>query len=127
MLHAASLFCRNRRVAIEIDSDGGAGSLGRVTVVMVVAMIVGRITTIGVDERDVPFGDHEFAPPVHVSRGDEIGVFHLGSTAVVLAEKPAAGKWLVTEGPGRSGEPRLRAAAHGTSPAFPWARRSLSW
>ena len=42
MRHVPNLFARNRRVAIEIDADGG---LGRVTVVMVVAMIVGRITT----------------------------------------------------------------------------------
>ncbi len=39
--HVPNLFCRNRRVAIEIDADEG---LGRVTVVMVVAIIVGRIT-----------------------------------------------------------------------------------
>src|ERR1019366_8618564 len=39
--HVPNLFCRNRRVAVEIDADGG---LGRVTVIMVVAMIVGRIT-----------------------------------------------------------------------------------
>lgn len=103
--HVANLFCRNRRVAIEIDADG---QLGRVTVVMVVAMIVGRITTVGVDARDVPLGDHVFEPPLRVARGDEIGVFHLGSTAVVLAEKRAAGAWLVGEGPVRYGQALLR-------------------
>ena len=51
MRHVDNLFCRNRRVAIEIDADGG---LGRVTVVMVVAMIVGRITAIGSDARRRP-------------------------------------------------------------------------
>jgi phosphatidylserine decarboxylase len=110
MRHVANLFCRNRRVAIEIDADG---ELGRVTVVMVVAMIVGRITTVGVDARDVPLGDHAFAPPRRVSRGDELGVFHLGSTAVVLTEKRAAGQWLVGEGPVRYGEALLRAAGDG--------------
>jgi phosphatidylserine decarboxylase len=102
--HVANLFCRNRRVSIEID----APALGRVTVVMVVAMIVGRITTVGVDAPDVPLGDHAFRPPLAVAAGDEIGVFHLGSTAVVLVEKRAAGAWLVGEGPVRYGQALLR-------------------
>jgi phosphatidylserine decarboxylase len=108
MRHVDNLFCRNRRVAIEIDADGG---LGRVTVVMVVAMIVGRITTIGSAARDVPIGLHTFDPPLRVARGEELGVFHLGSTAVVLVE-PASqrgdGKWLVAEGPVRYGQALLR-------------------
>jgi phosphatidylserine decarboxylase len=104
MRHVPNLFCRNRRVAIEIDGDG---SVGRVTVVMVVAMIVGRITTVGVDARDVPIGDHVFDPPLRVARGGEIGVFHLGSTAVVLVEPRAAGLWLANEGPTRYGVPVL--------------------
>jgi phosphatidylserine decarboxylase len=104
MRHVANLFCRNRRVVIEIDADGG---LGRVAVVMVVALIVGRITTLGVSARDVPFGDHVFDPPIRVDRGTEIGTFHLGSTAVVLVEKAAAGTWLVEEGPVRYGQALL--------------------
>jgi phosphatidylserine decarboxylase len=106
--HIANLFCRNRRVAIEIDADAG---LGRITVVMVVAMIVGRITTVGIEARDVPIGDHVFDPPLRVARGDEIGVFHLGSTAVVLVERALAGAWLVAEGPVRYGQGILRAPA----------------
>ncbi len=112
--HVPNLFCRNRRVAIEID---GGAPLGRVTVVMVVAMIVGRITTIGVKDRDVPFGDHDFDPPLRVERGDEIGVFHLGSTAVVLAEERAAGEWLVGEGPVHYGQALLRATEDGVRQA----------
>jgi phosphatidylserine decarboxylase len=108
--HVANLFCRNRRVAIEIDAERG---LGRVTVVMVVAMIVGRITAIGVGGRDVPFGDHVFDPPVPIARGEEIGVFHLGSTAVVLAEPVAAEDWAAPEGPIRYGQPILRARTAG--------------
>jgi phosphatidylserine decarboxylase len=107
MRHVDNLFCRNRRVAIEIDADGG---LGRVTVVMVVAMIVGRITTTGVDAHDVPFGLHTFDPPRRVACGEEIGIFHLGSTAVVLVEPPAkgAGRWLVPEGPVQYGQALYR-------------------
>jgi phosphatidylserine decarboxylase len=76
---------------------------------MVVAMIVGRITTLGVEARDVPFGDHIFESPLPVARGAEIGVFHLGSTAVALVERRAAGRWLVGEGPVRFGQAILRA------------------
>jgi phosphatidylserine decarboxylase len=107
MRHVANLFCRNRRVAIEIDADA---ALGRVTVVMVVAMIVGRITTVGVDAPDVPLGDRIFDPPLRVSRGDELGAFHLGSTAAVLVERRATGRWLLGEGPVRYGQGLLRAA-----------------
>ena len=108
--HIPNLFCRNRRVSIEIDADGG---LGRVTVVMVVAMIVGRITAIGVDARDVPIGDHVFDPPLRVARGEEIGIFHLGSTAVVLLEKASAGRWLVGEESVRYGQAILRMQTDG--------------
>jgi len=107
MRHVPNLLCRNRRVAIEIDSEDGRG---RVTVVMVAAMIVGRITTIGLDARDVRPGTHAFDPPLCVARGEEIGVFHLGSTAVVLVEHGAADEWLAAEGPVRYGEPLLRSA-----------------
>jgi phosphatidylserine decarboxylase len=84
--HIPSLFSINRRVAIVIDTAGG----GRVTVVMVGAMIVGRITVTAIDARDVPAGDHVIAPPLAVASGDEIGMFHLGSTAVVFVEKGRA-------------------------------------
>ncbi len=107
LAHVPNLFCRNRRVAIEIDSDQG---LGRVTVVMVVAIVVGRITVKGLHDRDVPLGDHAFDPPMPVARGEEIGVFHLGSTAVVFVEERAAGTWLTGEGPVRFGMPVVRQA-----------------
>ena len=53
--HFPNLFARNRRVAIAIDTPERDG-LGRVTVVMVAAMIVGRITVSGVADRDVAVG-----------------------------------------------------------------------
>jgi phosphatidylserine decarboxylase len=97
--HVQSLFAINRRVAIPIDSD----VIGRVTVVMVGAMIVGRITVIGIDERDVPVGRHVLDPARTVVRGDEIGIFHLGSTAVIFAP-PTAPKLDRPTGPVRLGE-----------------------
>ena len=102
--HVHNLFVRNRRVAIAIDTPPDSG-FGRVTVVMVAAMVVGRITVAGLDARDVPIGDHPYDPPLPVARGDEIGIFRLGSTAVVFFEPQAKVKWLVDEGPIRFGQP----------------------
>lgn len=102
-----NLFVRNRRVAICIDTPPESG-FGRVTVVMVAAMVVGRITVTGVDARDVPEGLHRYDPPQAVARGDEIGIFRLGSTAVVFFEKCVKGSWLVSEGPVRFGQPFVK-------------------
>jgi phosphatidylserine decarboxylase len=99
--HVHNLFVRNRRVAIAIDTS----SLGRVTVVMVAAMVVGRITVTGIDDRDVSFGVHTLKPGLKVQRGDEIGIFRLGSTAVVFFERDVVTRWLVDEGPVRFGQP----------------------
>lgn len=102
--HVPNLFVRNRRVAIAIDTPAESG-FGRVTVVMVAAMVVGRITVSGIDERDVSFGAHTMSPPLPVEHGDEIGIFRLGSTAVIFFEPGVVTRWLVDEGPVRCGEP----------------------
>jgi phosphatidylserine decarboxylase len=80
--YVPQLFVRNNRVAIVIDTQ----ALGRVTVVMVGATIVGRISVTALPGPAVPPGVHQIEPPYVVARGDEIGMFHLGSTAVVLLE-----------------------------------------
>jgi phosphatidylserine decarboxylase len=80
--YVPQLFVRNNRVAIVIDTE----SLGRVTVVMVGATIVGRISVTALPAPAVPPGTHVIDPAFTVARGDEIGMFHLGSTAVVLFE-----------------------------------------
>lgn len=98
--HVPNLFIRNRRVAIRIDTP----DLGRVTVVMVAAMVVGRITVTGIDERDVTPGLHRLAAPLDVAKGDEIGIFRLGSTAVLFFEKGKVDRFLVEDGPVRFGE-----------------------
>ena len=99
--HVPSLFARNRRVAIVIDTP----SHGRVTVVMVGAMVVGRITVSAVPGRDVPLGVHRVAPALSVERGEELGIFHLGSTAVVFLEKGAAPDFQQVTGPILLGQP----------------------
>ena len=80
--HFPRLFVRNHRAVVPIET----ASLGLVTVVMVGAMIVGRITVTALSEQANPLGDHAVRPPHGVRRGDELGTFHLGSTAVVLLE-----------------------------------------
>jgi len=84
--HVPSLFSRNRRVAIVIDTE----AMGRVTVTMVGAIIVGRITVTALPGADVPLGDHVLDPPQRIAKGEEIGIFHLGSTAIVFTERGKA-------------------------------------
>jgi phosphatidylserine decarboxylase len=115
--HDHNLFVRNRRVAIAIDTPPESG-LGRVMVVMVAAMVVGRITVTGIDARDVPVGDHELPTPISVERGDEIGIFRLGSTAVVFFEPGVVDRWLVDEGPVRFGQPFALTKSKGQSNAL---------
>jgi len=76
------LFVRNNRVCICIDTE----DLGRVSVVMVGATIVGRISVSVIPEPAVPPGETRLEPGRAVERGEEVGMFHLGSTAVVLFE-----------------------------------------
>ena len=91
--HVPNLFVRNRRVALAIDTEAH----GRVTVVMVAAMVVGRITVTGIDERDVPYGTFDVS--VDLARGAELGMVHLGSTAVVFFEKKGFSRFVAKEGP----------------------------
>ena len=86
-----------------IDSAG----LGRVTVVMVGAVIVGRVTVTVLGGPDVQAGVHPIEPPVAVRKGDELGIFHLGSTVVLLLEPGLA--VARKTGPIRFGESLLRA------------------
>lgn len=87
--HIPRLLVRNRRVAITIDT----ARFGRVTMVMVAAMFVGRITVTAVGGRDVPLGVHGLDPPIELAAGDEVGIFHLGSTAVLFLEPRALRRW----------------------------------
>jgi phosphatidylserine decarboxylase len=98
--HVPSLFSTNRRVAIVIDTQ----SMGRVTVTMVGAIIVGRITVTALPGPDVPLGDHVLDPPRPVAKGDEIGIFHLGSTAIVFTERGRAAPFGRGAGPVRLGQ-----------------------
>ena len=81
------LFCVNERLITYVDAP-----IGPVAVVMVGATSVGHITVAYDRQIETNRGGtgmlHTFDPPVRVARGDELGVFHLGSTAVVLFGDP---------------------------------------
>ena len=80
--HVQDLFVRNNRVAFHLDTE----NVGRVTLVMVGATIVGRIGVSALDDKSPLPGLTRLRPPIAVERGDEIGIFHLGSTVVALFE-----------------------------------------
>ena len=80
--YVEGLFVRNKRVVFPIDT----ADMGRVTVVMVGATIVGKVSCTPVGGRSLSPGKHELPDPYKVEKGDEIGIFHLGSTAVVFVE-----------------------------------------
>ena len=80
--HVKGLFARNLRVAICIDT----ASHGRVTLVMVGALIVGRISVSVIPRPAVPVGSHPIVPGRPVSRGEEVGMFHLGSSTILFTE-----------------------------------------
>jgi phosphatidylserine decarboxylase len=119
------LFPRNERLVAVIEPDAGelevgaeealgggvAGAgPGAVAVVAVGAFNVGRITA-DFDERLVTnrrrarAETHEYDPPLAVERGEGLMAFHLGSTVVLLLERPVELAPAVSEG----GEVRLGA------------------
>ena len=82
------LFCLNERVVLNFRSPRGRWSL-----VMVGATNVGHMT-ITVDPSIVTnrwrWGaptDRAYAPAIAVGTGDEVGMFHLGSTVICVFEK----------------------------------------
>lgn len=83
--HIPGLFVRNNRVAVTLETTAH----GRVIVVLVGAYIVGRISVAALPYPAVPPGQHLLEPALKVGRGDEVGAFHLGSTAVVIFERGA--------------------------------------
>jgi phosphatidylserine decarboxylase len=89
------LFSGNERVAVHVETDAGP-----VEVVLIGAFGVGRITLQICDiitnakRRPAP---REGACKVEVLRGEELGVFHLGST-VVLVTEPGAWEWSIGVG-----------------------------
>lgn len=80
--HIPSLFARNERMVCLFDTE-----LGRMAVVLVGAMIVAGIETVATGKVK-PNGRIELQQhDLSLAKGDELGRFYLGSTAIVLFEK----------------------------------------
>jgi phosphatidylserine decarboxylase len=90
VLREPGLFAKNERFVTVID-----GEAGRCAVVMVAAVGVGHITASydpevathgkGFPSRKVTH--KRFDQPIPIARGGELGIFHLGSTSIVVFER----------------------------------------
>lgn len=83
-----SLFARNERLVATFTNGGH-----RFAVVLVGAMIVGGMETVltGPISRGSDVADLQFNP-IGLEKGDELGRFYLGSTAIVLLPKEMSAK-----------------------------------
>jgi phosphatidylserine decarboxylase len=89
------LFEKNERVAVRFETEHGP-----LDVVLVGAFGVGRITLSFCDLVTNSGGKAAVAepkPPARLGRGEELGVFHLGST-VVLVAPPGCWRFTVNKG-----------------------------
>ena len=81
------LFAVNERLISYLETD-----LGPFAVVKVGATNVGMITTsyhpVRTNQGGTEPYDERMVPPVELDRGDELAMFHLGSTVVLLAADP---------------------------------------
>lgn len=81
------LFTRNERVVVSVETLAH----GSVAVVLVGAANVGRISLAFaelVTNRGYAPGSFQPPAPIPIRRGDELGIFHLGSTVVLLVADP---------------------------------------
>ena len=82
------LFARNERLVCLFDT-----AYGKAAVVMVGAMIVAGIETVATGKisrtDDIQEADHD----MNFKKGDELGRFYLGSTAIVVMPKAAKTDW----------------------------------
>ena len=82
------LFARNERLVCIFDT-----AYGKAAVVMVGAMIVAGIETVATGKiartKDIQEAEHDMS----FEKGDELGRFYLGSTAIVVLPKAAKADW----------------------------------
>lgn len=82
------LFARNERLVCLFDTE-----YGKAAVVLVGAMIVAGIETVATGKitrtDDIQEADHD----MKLEKGDELGRFYLGSTAIVVLPKGAEAAW----------------------------------
>lgn len=90
--HVPRLFARNERVVCHFTTQAGP-----MVVVLVGAMIVASVETpwagvVAPTRKVIRTSHYGAAPAVSLAKGDEMGRFLLGSTAIVLLPK-GAGRW----------------------------------
>jgi len=109
--HVRSLFARNERVAIHQDS----AEHGRTCTIMVGAIGVGRISlsfdSTVISNSSLPTGRRVYAESGRpsIERGGELGMFHLGSTAIVFVKPSARSEFVRSIGDSvRMGEAVIR-------------------
>ena len=82
------LFARNERLVCLFDTE-----YGKAAVVLVGAMIVAGIETVATGKitrtDDIQEAEHD----MKLEKGDELGRFYLGSTAIVVLPKAAKADW----------------------------------
>jgi phosphatidylserine decarboxylase len=105
--HIPNLFARNERVVVHQRSERH----GRIASILVGAIGVGRIS-LAFDESVLTNASQQPGlrvygeRPPRLARGDELGVFHLGSTVIVLTTPESGVELCVTAGTYvRMGEP----------------------
>ena len=82
------LFARNERLVCIFDTE-----FGRAVVVLVGAMIVAGIETVATGKIDRSDSIQTLEHNLSLKKGDELGRFYLGSTAIVVMPKSAGVEW----------------------------------
>ena len=82
------LFARNERLVCMFDTE-----YGKAAVVMVGAMIVAGIETVATGKITRTKDIQEQQYDMKLEKGDELGRFYLGSTAIVILPKAAKAAW----------------------------------
>lgn len=105
--HVPGLFARNERIIGHFDSE-----FGRCALVMVGATFVGHMTVafadIASNAGQPASGRVDLSAPVELQRGDEFGVFEMGSTVVMVFDRDDLEPAITLGDAIRVGEPALR-------------------
>ncbi|MDX1900472.1 MAG: archaetidylserine decarboxylase [Gammaproteobacteria bacterium] len=79
-----NLFARNERLVCLFDTVAG-----EMAVILVGAMLVGKMKTVWCDTYDTKkISTHTFSEKIILQKGDELGHFEMGSTVIVLFSNP---------------------------------------
>jgi len=107
--HVHGLFARNERVVAHCETEFGKAAL-----IMVGATCVGHMRVcfneLASNEGRPGSGLQALDPPMHQERGDDFGVFEMGSTIVMVFERDDLQPTVAVPSPIRQGQAILRLA-----------------